>query len=192
MSHNGGVWSRRREKRMREPISSPSRHVVIASGSPTQWRSLDDAAWTERLIDLAKAAKSEGLAAVTLVPLHGEADWRFETSASIDGVIMRAESREDGRRTIVEALRNWPVGRRVTEESLGRAVRGDVGEPDLVIVCDSDGRLPSTLVWELAYAELVYLAVDWRGLDDEVVGRAMAEFRVRQRRFGGVEESPAL
>ena len=192
MSHNGGVWTRRRLGRMREPMSSPSGHIVIAGGTPTQWRGLADGDWTELLVDLATVAKAEGLAAVTLVPRQGEKNWHFATSTSIDGVVMRAESRQDGRHTIVEALRTWPAGRRVTEESLGGAVSGEVGEPDLVIVCGSDGHLPSTLVWELAYAELVYLTDDWSGIDGDVVRRAMAEFRNRQRRFGGVEESPAL
>lgn len=192
MSHNGGVWSRRRKERMREPISSTSGHVVIAGGSPAQWRAVDEAGWRELLGGLARVAATEGLAAVTLVPLTGEKNWKFSISESIDGVIMRAESRQDGRHTIVDALQGWPSARRLTEESLGRAVRGEVGEPDLVVVCDSDVRLPSTLVWELAYAELVYLPVAWSRLDGEVLQRGMAEFRVRQRRFGGVEESPAL
>lgn len=192
MSHNGGVWSRRRKEREREPLSSTSGHVVIAGGAPGQWQALDETSWKRVLVDLARTAASEGLAAVTVVPLRGESGWKFAISDSIDGVIMRAESRQDGRRTIVDALRNWPAGRALTEESLGRAVRGEVGEPDLVVVCDSDGRLPSTLVWELAYAELVYLPVVWPHLDGEVLRQAMVEFRVRQRRFGGVEESPAL
>lgn len=192
MSHNGGVWRRRGKERMREPLSSTTGHVVLASGTPDQWRSVDEAGWTSLLGDLARAAVAEGLAAVTLVPLTGEENWRFAVSDVIDGVIMRIESRHDGRYTIVEALRTWPAGQRLTEESLGRAVRGEVGEPDLVVVCDSDGLLPSTLVWELAYAELVYLPVTWSGLDGEVLRRAMGDFRVRQRRFGGVEESPAL
>lgn len=192
MSHNGDVWGRRWKERMREPVSSTSGHVVIASGSPDQWKALAESEWRRILADLARSAASEGLAAVTLVPLAGEEDWQFRIADSIDGVIMRVESRQDGRRTIVDALRRWPAVQRLTEESLGRAVRGDVGEPDLVVVCDADGRLPKTLVWELAYAELVYLPVVWSGLDGEVLRRAMAEFRVRQRRFGGVEESPAL
>ena len=105
------------------------------------------------------------------------------------GVIITAESRRDGRTRIVDALKNWPAGDRVDEESLGRAIRGASGEPDLVVVCSSVERLPETLVWELAYAELVYVDVRWEDFGGRNLSTSMNEFRERERRFGGVDHS---
>jgi hypothetical protein len=189
MSHNGEVLRRGRGKREQESSPSAARHVVIAVGDPLQWRSRDPQDWERLLGDLARVAAYENVAAITLVPVVGEAEWHFDLSRVVDGVAISAESRRDGRTRIIEALRDWPIGETVTEETLGRAVRGETGEPDLVIVCGSDERLPPTLVWELAYAELVYVNVTWTQIDGSVLSEALAEFRVRQRRFGGVDES---
>ena len=187
MRHNGGVGRRRRE-RDRESSSSVARHVVIAIGEPVQWKSRDAQEWERSFGELAKVAAAEDVAAVTLVPVVGDGEWEFELSRVITGVALSAESRRDGRSRIIEALRAWPTGKTITEESLGRAIRGESGEPDLVIVCGSDERLPPTLVWELAYAELVYMDIAWPQLGGSVLSEALAEFRVRQRRFGGVDE----
>jgi undecaprenyl diphosphate synthase len=50
-----------------------------------------------------------------------------------------------------------------------------------------DSDLPSTLVWELAYCELVYLDVPWADLHTEALEMAVAEFAGRHRRFGGLD-----
>jgi undecaprenyl diphosphate synthase len=42
-------------------------------------------------------------------------------------------------------------------------------------------------VWELAYAELVFLDVPWSGLDAEHVEMAINDYTRRDRRFGGVD-----
>lgn len=51
-----------------------------------------------------------------------------------------------------------------------------------------DDRLPPSLVWELAYSELVFLPVDWSVLDAERLDDALGVYFGRERRFGGVDE----
>ena len=48
-------------------------------------------------------------------------------------------------------------------------------------------RLPPSLVWELAYAELVFLDAPWSALDSEHLEMAVDDFRRRNRRFGGLD-----
>ena len=187
MSHNGVVFGWRR--RQRESTSFDSLHVVIAGGTPAAWRARSDDVWERLFLDIAASARAEGIGAVSFVPLAGEDAWDFSRQREVMGVIIRAESRRDGRTRIVDALKNWPAGDRVDEESLGRAIRGASGEPDLVVVCSSVQRLPETLVWELAYAELVYVDVRWEAFGGRDLSASMNEFRERERRFGGVDHS---
>jgi undecaprenyl diphosphate synthase len=61
-------------------------------------------------------------------------------------------------------------------------------EPDLVVVLGRSTHLPPSLVWELAYAELVFIPVEWRELGGRHLLSAMDDFAGRRRRFGGLDE----
>jgi undecaprenyl diphosphate synthase len=61
-------------------------------------------------------------------------------------------------------------------------------EPDLVLVLGPPTQLPPSLVWELAYAELVFVPVKWHELRAEHLSAAMDDFAGRRRRFGGLDE----
>lgn len=61
-------------------------------------------------------------------------------------------------------------------------------EPDLVVIVGPSTQLPPSLVWELAYAELVFSDVDWNALNADDLGSAVTDFSNRRRRFGGLDE----
>lgn len=92
----------------------------------------------------------------------------------------------DGRQRIASAVADWPIDVPLDEETLGRAICAGLGEPDLVIVAGPPDRLPASLVWELAYAELVFVDRNWSNLGSDDVHTALAQFAERERRFGGV------
>lgn len=58
---------------------------------------------------------------------------------------------------------------------------------DLVIRTSGEERLSNFLLWQAAYAELVFLPVLWPDFDRSWFERALAEYGKRERRFGGVE-----
>ena len=60
-------------------------------------------------------------------------------------------------------------------------------EPDLTIVLGPITRLPPSLVWELAYSEIVFIDTVWNDLAAAHVERAADEFSRRHRRFGNVQ-----
>ena len=58
--------------------------------------------------------------------------------------------------------------------------------PDLIIRTSGEQRLSNFLLWECAYAELVFQDVYWPDYGAEPLRAALAEFETRQRRYGGV------
>jgi len=58
---------------------------------------------------------------------------------------------------------------------------------DLVIRTSGEQRLSNFLLWQAAYAELVFLPVLWPDFDREWLERALIEYGQRERRFGGIE-----
>jgi undecaprenyl diphosphate synthase len=67
-----------------------------------------------------------------------------------------------------------------------------VPDVDLLIRTGGEKRLSDFLLWECAYAELVFTERMWPDFAVEDLGAAVAEFHRRERRFGRVPEiSPA-
>jgi undecaprenyl diphosphate synthase len=62
---------------------------------------------------------------------------------------------------------------------------------DLVIRTGGERRLSDFLLWESAYAELVFLDRLWPDFTAADLAAALTEFRSRERRFGGVPEAAA-
>lgn len=57
-------------------------------------------------------------------------------------------------------------------------------DPDLLIRTSGEQRLSNFMLWQLAYAELVFLPVHWPEFNAEHLGRAIDEFHRRERRYG--------
>lgn len=61
----------------------------------------------------------------------------------------------------------------------------DLHDPDLIIRTGGERRLSNFLLWQSAYSELVFSDKLWPDFTREDLKGALAEFRGRQRRFGG-------
>ncbi len=64
--------------------------------------------------------------------------------------------------------------------------------PDVIIRTSGERRLSNFLLWECAYAELIFQDVYWPDYGPEHLKAALAEFRLRQRRYGGVAVDEVL
>jgi undecaprenyl diphosphate synthase len=69
---------------------------------------------------------------------------------------------------------------------LMEALTADSGEVDLLIRTGGEKRLSDFLLWESAYAELLFSDRMWPDFDAADLDGALGEFRRRDRRFGGV------
>jgi undecaprenyl diphosphate synthase len=58
-------------------------------------------------------------------------------------------------------------------------------ELDLLIRTSGEVRLSNFLLWQAAYAELMFSEVLWPDFDEQAFADALADFAGRQRRFGG-------
>jgi undecaprenyl diphosphate synthase len=60
----------------------------------------------------------------------------------------------------------------------------DIPDPDLIIRTSGEKRLSNFLLWQSAYAELVFIDDLWPDFDKETLRRAISEYHTRDRRFG--------
>ncbi len=59
-------------------------------------------------------------------------------------------------------------------------------EPDLVIRTSGEHRLSNFLLWQSAYAELLFVDTLWPDFGREALSKAIESFAARERRFGAV------
>src|SRR5947199_2545089 len=59
-------------------------------------------------------------------------------------------------------------------------------DPDLIIRTSGEQRLSNFLLWQIAYSELVFVPTYWPDFDRAALESAIAEYRRRERRFGGL------
>ncbi len=64
--------------------------------------------------------------------------------------------------------------------------------PDLIIRTSGEQRLSNFLLWECAYAELIFQDVYWPDYGPEHLAAALADYHVRERRYGGVAVDDVL
>ena len=116
--------------------------------------------------------------------------------AELVGWIARAEALTAGNETIILCIAFNYGGRAEIVQAAARFVgdseedfrRGlyasDVHDPEVIIRTGGDQRLSNFLLWQSAYAELVFCEELWPDFTREVFERALREFAERARRFG--------
>jgi undecaprenyl diphosphate synthase len=93
---------------------------------------------------------------------------------------------------IVRAAALLPPGREATREEFASALSQAGNDPysapdvDLLIRTGGEQRLSDFLLWECAYAELVFSGRMWPDFATEDFAAALQEFSARERRFGAV------
>jgi undecaprenyl diphosphate synthase len=115
-------------------------------------------------------------------------------AATQDGRDMRLRLAVDysARDAILEAARRVG-GRQVSRDRFGLALASAandhavVPDVDLLIRTGGEQRLSDFLLWECAYAELVFSRRLWPEFTTRDMDAALIEYARRERRFGGVE-----
>jgi undecaprenyl diphosphate synthase len=62
----------------------------------------------------------------------------------------------------------------------------DLPPLDLLIRTSGEQRLSNFLLWQSAYAEMLFVDTLWPDFDGDSLRSAIAEFGARERRYGGL------
>jgi undecaprenyl diphosphate synthase len=92
-----------------------------------------------------------------------------------------------GRAEILDAAnRAVAGGREVDEETFTSYLNApEMPDPDLLIRTSGELRISNFLLWQLAYAELVFVETLWPDFGEEQLRAALDDYASRRRRFGG-------
>lgn len=109
-----------------------------------------------------------------------------EATASSARMVLNVCFNYGGRWDIAQAAaRVAASGVPLTEESLGRATAlAHVPDPDLLIRTGGEQRISNFLLWQCAYSELYFSDKLWPDFDEAALDEALADYAVRERRFG--------
>jgi undecaprenyl diphosphate synthase len=88
-----------------------------------------------------------------------------------------------GRAEIVDAARTFTGSSE--DDFRAHLYAPDMHDPDLIIRTSGEQRISNYLLWQSAYAELVFRDELWPDFDRRAFEQSLAEFAERKRRFGG-------
>ena len=184
---------------------SSLRHVLVVGGSLDQWKLMSSSDWSQYISTLRSSTEQVGAQWLTVYPYSGisstddDRELMNKISEScgavvVDGkLILRGDTSvvidvcADGQQRFVRAV-NEMSDTKISEKNLASAIlHPATSEPDLVVIFGDPTHLPPSLVWELAYSELVYLNTQWPHCNSEDIELAINDFQRRDRRFGGVD-----
>ena len=184
-----------------QPLDSapPLHHLIVVGGTLREWGSLAAGQWTERLTELGKVADHVGARWLILRPFADSGERAAAPGPSVEAVPVRsltvgtcmveAQPDGDGRERFVRAAAVLQAaGKAITESAIDSLLNAPAEvDPDLVVIVGASHRTPPSLVWELAYSELVYVDTTWQHFGAAHLDEAIVSYTHRHRRFGGID-----
>lgn len=121
------------------------------------------------------------------------AEWRTAAGRRLHlRVAIDYSSRDSIARAAAEALAGkTALDGEALSTTLASAVTAGSSDVDLLIRTGGEKRLSDFLLWESAYAELLFTERMWPEFDEADLDAALEEFYHRERRFGGLP-APAV
>ena len=173
-------------------VGTPLEHVMVVGGTPKDWDDIGSEEWGAVVAQLGEVAATAGARWLTFRPYgphpaSSSGERQREVTGGPCTVII--DPAADGREAFVAAAAAVPAGELVDEEAIARQLYAPADvEPDLIVILGAHDRLPPSLVWELAYGELVFVDRDLpTELSAKDLHTAIATFQSRSRRFGRLD-----
>jgi undecaprenyl diphosphate synthase len=176
-----------------ENWSRPAAEVAELMALPKRYFESDIVRLEREGVRVRVIGRREGLSA-ELVKIIDDAQKRTEHN---EVFFLNVAFNYGGQADIAEAARRFAeavaAGRAKPEDLTEQAFAGllataDSPPPDLIIRPSGEQRLSNFLLWEAAYAELVFQDVLWPDYGEEQLKAALAAFAARDRRYGAVAD----
>jgi len=115
-----------------------------------------------------------------------------EKSKNNSTIILNLCLNYGGRHEIIHAVNEWIQKKpshelSLTPETFERYLyTKGLPDVDLLIRTSGEYRISNFLLWQIAYAELVFMKVLWPDFNEKHLYQAIYEYQHRERRFGGL------
>ena len=101
-----------------------------------------------------------------------------------------------GRAELVRAIQRIVAAgldpEQIDESTVGRYLyTAGMPDPDLIVRTSGEHRTSNFLIWQSAYAEYYFTPVLWPDFGPADLDAAVADYAARERRFGGLLDTPA-
>jgi undecaprenyl diphosphate synthase len=121
--------------------------------------------------------------------LAGELAAAEEKTAENDRLVLVMALSYGGRADIVRAARRaieaGIPANELTEQNFAQLLFTDgIPDPDLLIRTSGERRISNFLMWQLAYAEMIFTPVLWPDFGADEFRAALEDYALRERRFG--------
>jgi undecaprenyl diphosphate synthase len=184
------------KERLRDAADLGIRELTVYSFSTENWsRPLDEVTalmhmFSERILGETPELAGEGVRMRFIGRREGVApalldqmDWAEAQTAANDRITLYVAFNYGGRAEILDAASKYTGG---GEEAFRRLLYApEMHDPDLIIRTSGEQRTSNYLLWQSAYAELVFRDELWPDFTREAFEAALAEYESRRRRFGG-------
>ncbi len=110
----------------------------------------------------------------------------LDRTADNSGMVLTVALNYGSQDEIARAAQAAAAKGAITPEAISAELdTADLPPLDLIIRTSGEVRLSNFLLWQVAYAEMLFLDVLWPDFGREHLEAAMAEYARRERRFGG-------
>ena len=180
-----------------ENWSRPAAEVAELMALPKRYFETDIARLDREGVRVRVIGRREGLSS-ELIRLVEDAQTRTERN---DKFHLNIAFNYGGQADIVDAARRFAeevaAGRRKPQdldEHLFGSLLATSGSPppDLIVRPSGEQRLSNFLLWEAAYAELVFQDVLWPDYGEQHLREALTQFAARDRRYGAIAADNVL
>ena len=133
----------------------------------------------EQGVQVRYIGRREGIARELLERL----EWSESLTRANEGMTLCVAFNYGGRAEMLDAARKYAG---TTEAEFRRGLYApDLHDPEVIIRTGGEQRLSNFLLWQSAYAELVFRAELWPDFTRADLERSLGEYGARKRRFGG-------
>ncbi|MCL2497046.1 MAG: isoprenyl transferase [Symbiobacteriaceae bacterium] len=169
----------------------PPREVEFLMSLPERFVKQDLPELIENKVKVLHSGVTENIPTATLAAIREAC----QATVANDRLYVNLAFNYGGQQEIVDAVKaivqdvqgGILAAEEIRAESISaRLYHPELPPPDLIVRASGEQRLSNFLLWQSAYAELLFSPLLWPDFDDQELERICSEYTNRQRRFGGI------